>query len=74
MPLGKAREAAQVAEHDNDFASMVLKRLLVRLRGDEIRDLRRKKPFEPADPLQLRDLTGHALLEIRVDGLQLRAL
>ncbi len=60
--LGERREAAQIAEHHADVAAMALDDVVAG-RDQELGDLRREEPLEPADTLDLADLIRHALLE-----------
>ena len=54
LASAKAREAAQVAEHDHDLAPVALQERLVARSRHEVGELRRKEAAQPADPLQLR--------------------
>jgi hypothetical protein len=48
--LGEAGEAAQIAEHGDDLAAVVLQHLLVAGRDDRLGELRREEAAQPADP------------------------
>src|SRR5262249_3537201 len=65
--LSEGGVAAQIAEHDDDLAAMAFEDLLIALRDDELRELRREKPLQPPDPLKLLDLLGHAGFEATVE-------
>ena len=54
--LGERREAAQVAEHDDDLAPVALEERLVAGVDDQLGELRGQEPPEPTHPLELRDL------------------
>ena len=72
--LGERREAAQVAEHDDDLAAVALEERLVAGVDDELDELGREETAQPADPLQLLDLRAHALLELAVPRRELLRL
>ena len=69
--LGERGEAAQVEEDDDDLAPVALQRVLGAAGDDQLGELRREEALQPADPLELRDPLGDALLERAV---QLREL
>ena len=64
--LGKAGEAAHIAEHDDDLAAMAFEDFLVSLGDDQFGQLRREKPFQPPDPTQLLDLVRDPCFETAV--------
>ena len=69
--LGKGGVAAQIAEHDDDLAAMAFEDLLVALRDNQFRKLRREEPFQPTDTPQFLDLFSDPRFETAV---QLRHL
>jgi hypothetical protein len=69
--LGKGGVAAQIAKHDDDLAAMAFEDLLVALRDDQLRQLRREEPLQSPDPTEFLDLLGDASFETTV---QLRDL
>ena len=69
--LRECGEASQVAEHDRDLAPMALEHALVVARDDDVGELRRQESQEPAEALQLVDLSLHPALE---GAVQLREL
>src|SRR6516164_8311589 len=48
--LGEGGVTAQIAEHDDDLATVAFKDLLIALRNDKLGQLRCQKPLQPADP------------------------
>ena len=72
--LGKAREAAQVAEQRGDLAAVAFQLLLVSRRDDQVGNLRRQEAAQPPHALDLADLLVDALLESLVQGAQLLRL
>ena len=65
--LGEGGVAAQIAEHDDDLAAMAFEDFLVALRDDQLRQLRRQKPFQPSDPAQFLDLFGDLRFEVAIE-------
>ena len=61
--LGERGEAAQVEEDDGDLAPVALQRIVGAAGDDQLGELRREEALQPADPLELRDAVGDALLE-----------
>ena len=61
--LGECGEAAQVAEHDRDFAPVALSGSLAAAAEDRLGELRREEAAQLADALELGDLLGDALFE-----------
>ena len=72
--FGERGEAAQVEEHDGDFAAVALQRIVRTAFDDGLRELGRKEALQPADPSELRHPVGDALFELRVPLRQLVAL
>ena len=64
--LGERREPAEVAEHHGDLAAVALEKRLVARGDDQLDQLRREEPLQPADPFELLDLLAYALLECLV--------
>ena len=67
-------EPAQVAEDDDDLASVALQERLVTGVDHQVDQLRWEETAQPVDPLQLLDLSLHARLELAVPTLQLGRL
>ena len=64
--LGKAGEAAQIAEHDNDLAAMAFEDAFIALGDDQVSQLRREEAAQFAGPLDLGELRGNARFELAV--------
>src|SRR5205085_8488686 len=65
--FGEGGVAAQVAEHDDDFAAMAFEDLLVTLRDDQLRQLWCQESFQAPDPAQLTDLLRNPRFETAVE-------
>ena len=61
--LGKGGKAAHVAKQDDDVAPVAFEDRLAAGSNDRLRELRRQKPLQPADPLDLADLRRDACFE-----------
>ena len=48
----KSDEAAQIAEHDHDLATVTVEERLVARRNHQVRDLRREESTQPTHPLE----------------------
>src|SRR5262249_11436250 len=64
--LGKCGEAAEVAEHDDDFAAMAFENFFIALRDYQLGQLRREKPLQSSDPSQFFDLLCDPCLKAAV--------
>ena len=73
--LGEGGKAAQVAEHDRDFAAVAVEQAFMAVAGgDQLRHLRRQETFEAADALDFAELGLDPLLQRLVPVLQLVGL
>ena len=68
--VGERGEAAQVDEHVADLAAMQREDGVLAGGDDGIGDRRREEALQLAQPVELRDLLGDALLELGVPLLQ----
>ena len=64
--LGEGGVAAQIAEHDDNLASVAFEDLFIALRHDQFGQLRREKSLQPPDPAQFFDLLGYPRLQATV--------
>ena len=64
--LGERGEAPQVGEDRDDLAAVAAQERLVPAVDDQLGDLRRQEPAQPAEPFELGHLRGHPLLELLV--------
>src|SRR6516165_5160754 len=64
--LGERGVAAQIAEHDDDFAAMAFEDFFVALRDDQLGKLRCEKPLQPSDTPQFLDLFSNPRFEAAV--------
>src|SRR5215469_5039265 len=72
--LGEGGVAAQVTKYDDDLAAMAFKDVLVALRDDQLRQLRREEPLQSPDPTQFLHLSDDACFQFSVpSGNLLRA-
>src|SRR6266404_887260 len=72
--LGEGGEAAQVAEQRHDLAAVVRQDFLVTRRNDGLRELRREKPAQPTDALQLVDLLAYPRFQTLIEETEFAAL
>ena len=72
--VGEGREAAQIEKHDGDLATVRAQWIVFVARDDQFGQMRREKPLELRQALQLAQLLLHALFETGVERGELLTL
>ena len=65
--LGEGGVAAQIAEHDIDFAAMAFEYFLIALRDDQFGQLWCEEALQPPDAAQFIDLLGDTSFETAIE-------